>query len=112
MDIHQVHINFLSQGLVLNLIDKSFFIHFLETVFLIFQHDGCCSSGVDCSDDVREVAFQLVDVCDGLVHVFFNLSYDFSKLLVVDWEIVLEHSDCLFTGFSENYCDFVDEVYF
>lgn len=112
MHVDQVHIDFLSQSFILNFVNEPFLKHFLQTVFFVFENNSGSSSGVDCSDDIGEVAFQLVNVGDGFVNIFFDLSNNFSELLIVDGEIVFEHSDCLLASLCENDCDLVDEVYF
>lgn len=108
----QVDVNLLSQGLVLKVIDEPFLMHLFQTIFLVLQHNGSSPSRMDSGNNIREVAFKVVDVGDGLINIFLNLLDDIFQLLVVDGEVVFEHSDSLFAGFGENGCYFVDEVYF
>lgn len=64
------------------------------------------------SNHIWEVTFQLIDVSDGLIDIFFDFINDFLKLFVVNGEVVSENSDCLLASFSENDGDFVDKVDF
>ena len=64
------------------------------------------------SNDIGEVAFKIIDVSNGLINIFLDFFDNFIQLIVVDGEIVFKDSDCLFTGFSENSGDFVNEINF
>lgn len=62
------------------------------------------------SDNFREVAFKLINVCDCLVNVFLNLLDNLFELFIVNGEIILENSNSLFAGFCKDYCNFINEV--
>jgi hypothetical protein len=64
------------------------------------------------SDDVGEVALKVINVSNGLIDIFSDFIDNFIQLIIVDGEIVFKDSDCLFTGFSENSGDFVNEINF
>ncbi len=67
---------------------------------------------MNCSNDIREVALEFVDVGDGLVNIFPNFIKDLFELVVVDGEIVFENSDSFLARFSEDDSNLINEVDF
>ena len=66
--------------------------------------------GMNSRNNIGEVALQIINISNGLIHIFLNLLNNFIQLVVVDGEVVLEHSNSLLTSLGENHSHLIDEV--
>ena len=112
MNTYQINIDFFSQSLILKIINETFFMHLFQTVLFVFQNNCSCSSGMNSSNYVREVALEFINISNGLIDVFLNLFDNFFKLFIINWEIVFKNSDSLFTCFCENNSNLIDKINF
>ena len=67
---------------------------------------------MNCSNDVWETAFQTTSIGEKQINVILSLLHNFIQLLVVDWKIILEHSNGLLARVYKCYADLVKEVNF
>jgi hypothetical protein len=63
-------------------------------------------------NNIREVAFQIINVGNRLIHILLYLLDNLIKLIVIDREVIFENSNCLLTSFSEDGGDLINKVYF
>jgi hypothetical protein len=63
-------------------------------------------------NNIREVALQIINVGNRLIHILLYLLNNLIKLIVIYREVILEHSNGLFASFSENGGDLINKVDF